>query len=138
MSQSTIDRYRTLIPDHGHIDPGVVNEFLQIASSMHNATAFGARFTLAMIYFAAHMIEMTPGFGSRNADEVGPVVAQTDGPASRQYSTPDLSEVDRRNKWLAQSQYGQFYLAITAGLAATKPLFIGQGGNLIINRAGNI
>ena len=127
MADAEIDLYRSLIPAHATIPPATISAFMGIASAQHSPAAFGAQFLAAMVYYTAHMIEKTPGLGSSLSTEVATVTGQTDGDVSRQYTAPTFQDFDARSRWLSTTVYGQQYLAIRAGLAATKPQAIGPG-----------
>lgn len=125
MADAALELYRALIPAHATVPPATVQAFIGQASAQHSPAAFGAQFTAAMVYFAAHMVEKTPGLVGGLANEVAIVTGQTDGDVSRQYQLPTSMDPDRKNQWLSTTVYGQHFLTICAGLAATKPLFLG-------------
>ena len=122
---TTIETYRALIPAHADIPPATISAFITQASSEHNAAQFGAQFTSAMVYYAAHCVEMTPGLGSRLASEVGAVINATDGDVTRGYAQPSPGMgSDDRAAWLRSTTYGARYLAICATIAGNKPFAV--------------
>ena len=132
MASGTLGLYRTLIPGHNGVAEDVVQEFLKQASARHNAAAFGGQFSTAMVYFAAHLIEMTPGMpgiSGRTAAEVGQVVQQADGAANRAYAVVQSMNMSDRAQWLRSTVYGQAFLSIESTLVARTPLAISPGGS---------
>jgi hypothetical protein len=127
MGDAAVDLYRALVPGHAAVPPTTISVFIGQASLQHSPAAFGALFTTAMVYYAAHMVEKTPGLGPSLASEVATVTGQTDGDVSRQYQTAMSTDPNRRNPWLSTTVYGQQYLSILAGLPATKPITIWPG-----------
>lgn len=125
MADSTVTLYRTLIPAHAAVPQATVSAFLLQASLQHSAAVWGALFESGMVYYAAHMLEKTPGLGSAMPGEVAPITGQTDGAVSRQYQTPAILDPDARSRWLSTTVYGLQYLAIRSGLAEGKPVFVG-------------
>jgi hypothetical protein len=69
---SSLALYRQLVPAHRDIASEVVETYLDVAASLHTASAFGDAYSLAMVYFAAHLVERTPSVGSGGADEARP------------------------------------------------------------------
>jgi hypothetical protein len=123
---STLARYRVLVPGHAAVDDSTVETWLEIAARRHLASAFGLMYAEAMIWWAAHRIERTPGLvsSSGGAGEVGPVVSQTDGDLSRTYAQPAQSAVGSTDAELGTTRYGQAYLDLRNTRAAGGPTYV--------------
>lgn len=125
---SSVALYRTLIPDaeHAALDDAVVSTYLDLAARRHSAAAFGTVYPEAMVYYAAHCIQRTPGLiaGGSGADEVGPVTSQKDGDLSRTYGTTGggsgatgaVGDGD-----LGLTAYGLRYLELRGSRASSAP-----------------
>lgn len=124
---SSVDLYRTLIPEHASVDEAVVSTYLELSARQHTAAVFGAVYPEAMVWHAAHRIQRTPGLvsGSGGAGEVGPLVAQRDGDLSRAYGQPAATAMSAGDAELQTTRYGQAYLALRNSRAATGPMFAG-------------
>lgn len=82
---AALDTYRLRIPAHAAVPDAVVEDWLTEASASHTASALGAQFTAACVYWAASRIEpavqagMYPGDGGCTASgDPGDVLASED------------------------------------------------------------
>lgn len=125
---TSLETYRALVPGHAVVPDATVLAFLEAAAQAHGAGAWGAVYVQAMIWYAAHAIETTPGTGVGNdsGDAVGPIVSQKDGDLSRTYAAPaGMSSGSSADMDLASTRYGQAYLRLRASRAATSPMRVG-------------
>ncbi len=130
---SSLALYRSRVPAHASVPDATVEDWLEQATAAHTASAWGDRYALAMIWWAAHHIERTPGLVARmgSASEVGAVTAQSDSQTkvdgrssalSRSYAAPGGStpeDIDLRT-----TRYGQLYLSIRHTRAARAPFVV--------------
>jgi hypothetical protein len=63
-----LDLYRELVGEHARIPDSTVETYLTLAARRHTATAFGAVFTEAMVWFAADAIEKGRASGALDVD----------------------------------------------------------------------
>lgn len=121
-----LERYRILVPGHSAVLNPTVQAWLDLAESRHTRSAWGAVYDSAMVFWAAHGIEVTPGTGagSSDASAVGPVISQRDGDLSRTYAAPALSSGSTADGSLGSTRYGQQYLDLRNSRVATAPFFV--------------
>ncbi len=85
---SSLALYRTLVPSHSAVTDATVEVWLELAARRHSAPVFGRVYAEAMVWWAAHFVELTPGTGagSSSSSTVGPIISQKDGDVSRTYA----------------------------------------------------
>jgi hypothetical protein len=115
--------YRSLVPAHSSVVDGTVEVWLELAARRHTATAWGAVYPEAMVWWAAHQIERLPGSGASGggASEVGVVTSQSDGDLSRTYAVPSEATASGPDAALNSTRYGQLYLELRNSRAASAP-----------------
>lgn len=119
---STLAKYRILVPAHAAIVDDTVRAFLVDAVMFNDADAWDDRFVNAMIYLAAHEIEMTPGLGSFGVEETGQVVMQRDGDLQRQYAQASAPEPSDADEYLKLTLYGRRVLRLRAETVGIIPI----------------
>lgn len=122
----TVDEYLLRIPAHSSVPREAISMHLADVMGVHCAEAWGDRYTLAMIYLAAHNIEMTPGYGSFGAGETTPLTGQRDGDLQRQYAGQSAGGGFESNEeaFLKTTIYGRRFLALREGVAAIRPFVV--------------
>lgn len=130
---SSLALYRAKVPAHSSVpDANIVSE-LEDAALQHNAAAFGAVYAIAMVYFAAHNIQLDPASGlstgaAGGGATVGALLGVKDGDVSRTYAnTTSSSSAGARSGTdadLSSTIYGQKYLRLRGSRAATFPLML--------------
>lgn len=128
-ASETVKRYRRLIPAHAHVDADTVGEFIANAALLNDEAAWGDRFDLAMIYAAAHEIEMTPGLGDYQSHEANAITSQGDGGLQRQYAQPMGQTTPEADRYYRLTLYGLKLLALRDGTAATLPRVFGTAND---------
>jgi hypothetical protein len=130
-SAPTVALYRTLVPAHKAVSDDLIQTYLDDAVGAHNVAIFGNRYDRALIWWAAHQIERTPGLGLNGdaASEAGAITAQSDSQEgstlSRSYAaTPTRDPEDA--EW-ATTRYGMKYLEIRNSRIARAPYALGPG-----------
>lgn len=123
---SSLDLYRTLVPAHSAVSDDFVETMLELATRRHTASAWGQVYPEAMVWWAAHRVQCTPGSGAggSTADAVGPVVSQSDGDLSRTYAQP-ASDSAASAEDLTSTRYGQAYLDLRRTRAASTATVVG-------------
>lgn len=129
---SSLALYRALIQGH---DPllvvdATVNTWLALAAKRHSATAFGAVFPEAMVFWAAHKIETTPGTGaggSGSSGATGPVLSKKDGDLAISYGAAGAgsSVVSGSDADYLRTTYGFAYLDLRNSRSAVAPGVVG-------------
>lgn len=127
---TSLELYRVLVPDHAVVLDGVIEAYLQLAAQRHTADRWGDAYVTAMIWYAAHLVETTPGSGAPGAPTSGqvqgPLISQKDGDLSRTYAEPASASAGATgdDAWLLLTTYGQRYLEIRSTRAAAAPTFV--------------
>jgi uncharacterized protein DUF4054 len=127
---NTLEKYRGLIPGHVNVTPETINAWLELAALSHDPAAWGAVYEHAMILWAAHGIESSPGAGAGGAADAGaagPLVSQRDGDLSRTYAAPSSSSSSGGSADaddFSRTAHGRKYLALRNSRAATLPMFV--------------
>jgi hypothetical protein len=128
---SSLALYQALIPDHAAVDPAVIEAYLVLAAQRHDASRWGpAVYPTAMVWYAAHLIETTPGSGAPGAPSSGavqgPLISQKDGDLSRTYAAPAASSGSGEGgtAWLTLTAYGQRYLDLLNTRESSLPRFV--------------
>lgn len=112
----SLEQYRARIPAHAHLSDDVVRVALADAVAVHaGPNVWGGAYTLAMVFYAAHLLERTPGVGSALADAAGPVTSKKDGDLAVSYGAPTGDAL------LETTVYGQRYLELRRSRVATAP-----------------
>jgi hypothetical protein len=121
---SSLALYRALVPSHADVVDTTVDVYLELAARRHSAASWGQVYPEAMVLWAAHRIERTPGLvpGSGGASTAGPITSQTDGDLSRSYGAmatgPWTGDGDAD---LRTTRYGLAYLDLRDSRAGTSP-----------------
>lgn len=63
----SLTMYRRRVPAHENVDDEIVEDALSDAAARHSASALGANYVLACIWWAAHWVQITPGSGATGA-----------------------------------------------------------------------
>jgi hypothetical protein len=121
-----LELYRTMIPAHAAVDEAVVLQWLALAERRHTASAWGAVYDEAMVSWAAHFIEITPGTGagSSSSSPVGPLISQKDGDLSRTYAAPVSPVGGAYDGSMSRTIYGEAYLDLRNSRAAITPFTV--------------
>lgn len=128
MPAPSLDLYRSLVPEHSAVLDATIETWLGVAVRRHTAAAWGAAYGDAMVAWAAHRIQRTPGSGAPgtgSSTEVGAIASQRDGDLSRSYATPASTAMTPSDAELQTTRYGQDYLAMRDSRAASGPTFVG-------------
>lgn len=125
---ATLELYRELIPEHSAVDSNVILAKLSLASRRHSLVALGDVAGEALVYYAAHMVQLTPGSGAPGApssgNTQGPLTSQRDGDLSRTYASPanTLSGTPLGgDAWWMLTTYGVLYLNLLRSRAEVAP-----------------
>lgn len=98
--------------------------FLEIAASLHTASAWGtAVYETAMAYFAAHLLTVADQAVAGAAGASGPVTSRSAGDLSETYANAQGSS----SAWdalLSTTSYGRMYLYLRGTRAAAAPQLI--------------
>lgn len=135
---STVALLVKLAPEFADVDPTVLQPFLDQAILIHDAGPWGARYSHAMAYYAAHLYKSTPpdpatgtggGGSSTTAGATGGVTSQRDGDLSRNYANQASgsgggSAATAEEAELMATWYGRRYLALRKTLAVRAPRVI--------------
>lgn len=116
------------MPDHAAVDDPVIQARLDLAIRRHTAADWGAVYPEAMVWWAAHAVQTTPGTGVGNdsAEVTGAVISQRDGDLSRTYATPTGSGSTGGGALnMGSTYYGQLYLDLKNSRAVNAPFFAG-------------
>ncbi len=121
----TIDVYRARVPAHTAIVDATIQVFFADAALQLNPEAWGDLYQLAVVYWTAHTIEMTPGLGSvEHAFETNQLVQQGDGKLNRQYAQPQFIDRNHVDEWMRRTVYGQAWLQLRAQLPDDLPFVV--------------
>jgi Protein of unknown function (DUF4054) len=123
---TSLELYRILVPAHSAVLEDTINVWLELAAKRHNYADWGPIYAEAMVLWAAHGIETSPGSGggSGGAGVVGPIISQKDGDLSRTYAYSSSSGGSSADSRLATTTYGQMYLDLRNSRAAIGPMFV--------------
>ena len=131
----TVSLYRTLVPAHKSVPAETIQVWLDDAIEAHTSAEWGDRYDRAMIWWAAHQIERTPGIGVNGdtAAEAGAITSQSDSQSdqgkssslSRSYAAPTTRDPEDA-EW-ATTRYGLKYLEIRNSRAMRAPYALGPG-----------
>lgn len=124
---TSLATYRALVPTHSSIADDTVETYLALGAKRHTATAFGVLYTEAMCFWAAHVIERTPGLGSVDANTSGPVTSRRAGRQAESYGGFTFDGGSLSDQELMTTTYGQRYLDIRNSRAATAPRVVRVG-----------
>lgn len=125
MAISSLDLYRIVIPAAGHaaLPDATVEQFLELSAQQHTASVFGVNYQLAMVYHAAHVIDVTvPAAGGYAASAAasglsGPATSVKTGDLAVSAAGPSSGSGAGANQtaddsYYALTTYGQRYLQI--------------------------
>ena len=105
--------------------------FLAIAAQAHTASQWGAVFTTAMTWFAAHLMTFSPGdgsgFGGGGSGGGGPISSKKAGPLSISFgsvASVTAGGVTSGDAGLLSTVYGQNYLMLRGSRAAVTPFHV--------------
>lgn len=124
---ATLELYRELIPEHSAVDSNVILAKLALASRRHSLGALGDVAGEAIVYYAAHLVQLQPGSGAPGApssgNAQGPLISQRDGDLSRTYASPTTSSSGGggADAWWLLTSYGALYLDLIRSRAETAP-----------------
>ncbi len=137
---SSVSLYRSTITDPRHGDPtsspptvlpgltdSQIEGLLDFAARAHNAAFWGNVYPEAMVLYAAHIAERSPGLLNANAGagQVGPLVNQKDDLLQRGFGLPagyvTATSVDAD---LMLTSYGQRYLRLRGSRSASAPFVV--------------
>jgi hypothetical protein len=128
---SSLALYRALVPEHTEalVPNERVTVWLELAAKRHTAARWGNVYPEAMVFWAAHNIEMLPGSGAPGAPvsgTSGPLISQKDGDLSRTYAQPSSSSTAEEGStaWFTLSEYGQKYLDLLNTRESSLPRFV--------------
>jgi len=127
---TSLELYRALVPGHAAVIDGTVSVHLELAAKRHRASAFGSVYAEAMVYWAAHSIQRTPGLvsGGGGADEVGNITSQSDGDLSRSYGAAGgTGTVSGSDADYLTTRYGARYLDLRNSRSAVAPGIVAAG-----------
>ena len=124
---SSLALYRALVPGHAAVLDATVETWLELAARRHSAAAFGTVYAEAMVWWAAHFVELTPGTGagSSSGSTVGQILSQKDGDLSVTYANTTSSGGSGGTGDLTTTRYGQLYLDLRNSRAAMAPGVVG-------------
>jgi hypothetical protein len=127
----SLELYQALIPEHSAVDPNLILVRLSAAVRRHNAAAWGDVYGEAMVWWAAHMLQLQPGSGAPGAPSTGnaqgPLISQKDGDLSRTYAAPATSSTSAAvgsDAWWMLTTYGQLYLDLRNSRAEASPFVV--------------
>lgn len=123
---SSLALYRALVPEHAAVVDATVSTWLELAARRHTASVFGRVYPEAMVWWAAHRIQRSPGSGassSASAEDVGTLVMQRDGDLTRQYAQPSSASSvgSSADAELRTTRYGELYLELRDSRAGVGP-----------------
>lgn len=132
MIAALLAHYREIVIEHASVADAPIQAWLGIAVRRHNAAAFGDVYYDAMVYYAAHGVQLQPGSGAPGApsssNAQGPLISQRDGDLSRTYAAPASSSSGGggpgTDAWLLLTTYGQLYLDMRDSRAETSPFVV--------------
>lgn len=122
---SSVAIYRSLVPLHASVADATVEVYLELAAKRHNAAAFGDVYPEAMVFYAAHTIERTPGLvtGSGGASQTGELLQQKDDLLQRTFGqAAGAMRASQADASLRTTRYGLLYLELRDSRAAVRPL----------------
>lgn len=91
-------------PEFGSIASGRVQTWMRIAQSMIGLERFGECASDAHALLTAHFLETQVGVDGLGGSEVGPLVSEAHGPASRSFAAPGVTDSE-----LSTSSYGKAF-----------------------------
>lgn len=125
---ATLELYRALIPEHVDVDSNLILVRLAAASRRHSLDALGDVAGEALVYYAAHLVQLQPLSGAPGAPTTGaaqgPLISQRDGDLSRTYAAPASSSGGAAvgsDAWWALTIYGPQYLDLIRSRADVAP-----------------
>jgi len=133
MSASS-DKLRILVPEFASIidfPDEVVDTFLEVAASLHDAGAWGIPFGTAMIYFASHLLSKVypDGVGSSGGSGAGggAVTSKKAGDLAVSFGSASAGVMGGTyvgDVSLMETTYGRLYLHIRGGRADRGPTLV--------------
>lgn len=140
---SSVALYRQIITDPRHGDPtsspptilpGLTDDqitfFLEQVATVSSAAFWGKAFPRAMVLYAAHMAESSPGLLAASATSggtgtVGPLTQQRDDTLQRTYAVPaGAQNAGLQDAWFMTTTYGMQFLQLRATRCRTAPFAI--------------
>lgn len=120
---NSLDLLKTIAPQHIDRGDDVLGIYIDLAAQSVSASAYRALYKQAVVYLAAHLLEMD----ARNADGLGgggtgPIIGKRAGEVSINYGFSGASLQAGAIGALSSTPYGVRFLAIRRSLAAGKPL----------------
>lgn len=125
---ASLELYLQLVPEHSAVDPNLILAKLAQASRRHSLDALGDVAGEALVYYAAHLVQLQPGSGAPGApssgNAQGPLISQRDGDLSRTYASPATSSsggAGGADAWWLLTSYGALYLDLIRSRAEVAP-----------------
>lgn len=125
---ASLDLFRDLVPNMASVSDALVEVQLEQAAMRHTAAGWGAMYTTAMVWYAAHLIATSPGYSSTfdTSSNPGPVASKSAGQLSVSY----VQGASGRDAWLASTPYGRQYLEIR-NTRSPWPFFVSGAVDLV-------
>ena len=106
--------FRVIAPEFSTMTDNEVRALIGLFAPMVSKSTFGAKYSLAVAYFIAHVITLqnqytTGTAGSSSSPAVAGVKREREGDLEREYAIPDSSDY---MSLLYQTYYGRFYLQL--------------------------
>jgi hypothetical protein len=129
---ATLELYRQLIPNHAVVIDDVITPWLTAGIKALSSETFGTLWPEAVVLWAAHNVQESPGSGAPgapSAGQAGPLISQRDGDLSRTYAQPQSGSqgLDPQAEEMMRTSYGRRFLALRNQLVAVTPNFYGPG-----------
>ena len=122
---STLALYRALIPGHSAVAGATVEVFLAQAVRHHTRSQWNvAHYDDAMVYYAAHKIQSTPGMSGvsdSGSSNKGPVRSERAKDTARSYGTINEGIDWTDTGTFIKTVYGQCYWQLVCMQASTGP-----------------
>lgn len=126
---SSLALYRSRVPAHVDIDDADVTNALEDAVALHNYGAFGSVYGNAMVYYAAHLIQLMQDEVRRyeeGTSTTGAVTSRRTGKRAETYAQPPANQREYV-RWITSTPYGVRYWAIVKTRKATFGRFVRPG-----------
>jgi hypothetical protein len=100
----------------------VVQMWMEIAADMIGVSRWGDRASRGHALLSAHLLAVNVGPDGLGGIEAGPLTAEADGPASRSFAAPPITDAS-----IETTNYGRTYMAL-------RRTVTGRGTGIVINR----
>ena len=105
--------FRVVAPEFNNMTDEEVTAMLELFAPMVSKNTFGAKYSLALAYFVAHILSLNNVYatvaGSSADGSVAGVKREKEGDLEREYAIPDASDY---MSLLYKTYYGRMYLQI--------------------------